>query len=103
MRDLLVVCPQQRDLNAIRSAGLEERYRVRYAGSDLDLLEEFDPVSFLAEWEHAPADGVIGTKDQSALLAALIAERRNLPGPSTQSLIACQHKPTSREIQREVA
>jgi ATP-grasp domain len=103
MRDLLVVCPQQRDVNAIRSAGLEERYRVRYAGSDLDLLDEFDPVSFLAEWERAPADGVIGTKDQSALLAALIAQRRGLPGPTPEALIACQHKPTSRELQREAA
>jgi hypothetical protein len=103
MRDLLVVCPQQRDVNAIRSAGLEERYRVRYAGTDLDLLEEFDPVSFLAEWEQAPADGVIGTKDQSALLAALIAQRRGLPGPTPDALIACQHKPTSRELQRDAA
>jgi hypothetical protein len=103
MRDLLVVCPQQRDVHAIRSAGLEERYRVRYAGSDLDLLEEFDPVFFLAEWEEAPADGVIGTKDQSALLAALIAQRRGLPGPTPEALIACQHKPTSRELQRDVA
>jgi hypothetical protein len=103
MRDLLVVCPQQRDVNAIRSAGLEDRYRVRYAGSDLDLLEEFDPVSFLAEWEKAPADGVIGTKDQSALLAALIAQRRGLPGPTPEALFACQHKPTSRELQRNAA
>jgi hypothetical protein len=103
MRDLLVVSPQQRDVNAIRSAGLEERYRVRYAGSDLDLLEEFDPVSFLAEWEVVPADGVVGTKDQSALLAALIAQRRGLPGPTPDALIACQHKPTSRELQRNAA
>ena len=103
MRDILVVCPQQRDLNAIRAAGLDERYAVHIAGSDLDELEDFDPETFLDDTEQVPADGVIGTKDQSALLAALIAERRNLPGPSTQSLIACQHKPTSREIQREVA
>jgi hypothetical protein len=103
VRDLLVVCPQQRDLNAIRAAGLDERYSVRVAGSDLDELEYFDPAAFLDESERLPADGVIGTKDQSALLAALLAERRNLPGPSPESLIACQHKPTSREIQRAVA
>jgi hypothetical protein len=103
MRDLLVVCPQQRDLNAIRAAGLDERYAVRIAGSDLDELEDFDPEEFLDAAELLPADGVIGTKDQSALLAALLAERRGLPGPTPQALIACQHKPTSREIQREVA
>jgi hypothetical protein len=103
MRDLLVVCPQQRDVNAIRSAGLADRYAVRYAGTDLDLLEEFDPRAFLREWEGVAADGIVGTKDQSALLAALLAERRGLPGPSPQALLACQHKPTARAVQRATA
>jgi len=28
MQDILVVCPQERDLQAIRAAGLDRRYRV---------------------------------------------------------------------------
>lgn len=103
MRDILVLCPQERDLKAIRAAGLEERYRVRFAGSDLDQLDDFDPEAFLEECETIPADAVVGTKDQSALLAALLAERRGLPGPSPQALVACQHKPTARAVQRLVA
>ena len=103
MRDILVLCPQERDLKAIRAAGLEERYRVRFAGSDLDQLQDFDPVAFLDACEAIPADGVVGTKDQSALLAALLAERRGLPGPSPQAMVACQHKPTARGIQQRVA
>jgi hypothetical protein len=103
MRDILVLCPQERDRTAIRSARLEERYRVHYEGPDLDQIEDFDPVAFLAGVEDVPADGVIGTKDQSALLAALVAERRGLPGPTPAALLACQHKPTSRALQREVA
>lgn len=103
MRDILVLCPQERDLKAIRAAGLETRYRVRCAGTDLDQLDDFDPESFLAACELLPADGVVGTKDQSALLAALLADRRGLPGPSPQALVACQHKPTSRAVQRGVA
>jgi hypothetical protein len=103
MTDILVVCPQERDLRAIEAAGLAERYRIRYAGSDLDHLASFDPVGSLAQWEEAPADGVLATKDQSALLASLLAERRGLRGPSPASLVACQHKPTSRAIQRRVA
>jgi hypothetical protein len=103
MREILVLSPQERDLTAIRSAGLADRYRVHFVGSDLDQLHDFDPVEFLAEANEIPADGVIGTKDQSALLAALLAERRGLPGPSPQALIACQHKPTSRARQREAA
>jgi hypothetical protein len=103
MRDILVLCPQERDLQAIRAAGLEERYRVHFAGSDLDQLEAFDPVAFLEACEALPADGVIGTKDQSALLAALLAERRGLPGPSPQALVRLQHKPTARSAQRLAA
>ena len=103
MRDILVLCPQERDLVAIRAAGLEGRYRVRYEGSDLDQLETFEPELFLEHAETLPADGVIGTKDLSALLAALLAERRGLPGPTPQSILALQHKPTSRDVQRLVA
>ena len=103
MRDILVLCPQERDLNAIRAAGLEERYRVHFAGSDLDQLEWFDPVAFLSECESIPADAVVGTKDQSALLAALLAERRGLPGPSPEALVKLQHKPTARALQRLAA
>jgi hypothetical protein len=103
MKDILVVCPQERDLRAIDSAGLPERYRIRYAGSDLDQLTSFDPIGFLAEWESAPTDGLVATKDQSALLAALLGERRGLPGPSPAALVACQHKPASRAVQRRVA
>ena len=103
MRDILVLCPQERDLKAIRAAGLEDRYRVHFAGSDLDQLQDFDPEAFLDECEAIPADAVLGTKDQSALLAALLAERRGLPGPSPQALVACQHKPTARTIQQQVA
>ena len=103
MRDILVLCPQERDLNAIRAAGLEERYRVRFAGSDLDQVESFDPQAFLSECEPIPADGVVGTKDQSALLAALLAERRGLPGPSPEALVRLQHKPTARLVQQLAA
>ena len=34
---------------AIRAAGLEDRYRLTFAGSDLDQLESFDPEGFLDE------------------------------------------------------
>jgi biotin carboxylase len=104
LKDILVVCPQERDVKAIRAARLEERYNVHFFGPDLDQVEEeFDPAAFIAASDELPADGVIGTKDLSALLASLIAARRGLPGPTPQALIACQHKPTSRRIQQTVA
>jgi hypothetical protein len=103
MRDVIVLCPSERDRRAVRAAGLDRRYRVRLAGEDLDTLDRFDPEAFLAELDDVPADGIVATKDQSALLAAVLAERRGLPGPSPASVLACQHKPTSRELQRAVA
>jgi hypothetical protein len=103
MRDILVLSPQERDVTAIRAARLEERYRVHFEGSDLDQLADFDAELFLDEAAAIPADGVVGTKDQSALLAALLARRRGLPGPTPESLLALQHKPTSRERQRRAA
>jgi ATP-grasp domain-containing protein len=103
MRDILVLGPQERDVTGISAARLEERYRIHFEGSDLDQLVDFDPEAFLDEAAGIPAAGVIGTKDQSALLAALLARRRGLPGPSPESLIALQHKPTSRELQRRAA
>jgi hypothetical protein len=103
MRDILVLCPQERDRKAVAAAGLERTHRVRYAGRDLDEIDTFDPAAFLTECETIPADGVVATKDQSALLASILADRRELAGPSPAALLACQHKPTSREIQQRVA
>src|SRR5712691_4932392 len=104
MRAVLVVCPQERDFREIRDAGLAETFRVETAGSDLDVHDdEFDPELFVAEHASRPVDGAVGTKDRSALLAALIAERRRLPGPTPRALLACQHKPTSRRLQVEAA
>jgi ATP-grasp domain len=102
MRDVLVLCPHERDVAAIRAAGLDRAYRVHFAGADLDTVTDFDPEAMLDEWSRLPADGVVGTKDRSALLASLVAERRGLPGPRPNALLACQLKPRSREIQRRV-
>ena len=71
-------------------------------GPDLDAAHDFDPEQILAACEAVPADGVVGTKDRSALLATLVAERRGLPGPTPASILACQRKLASREIQRLV-
>src|SRR5438477_9383294 len=98
-----MLCPQERDLRAVQAAGLDPGYRIRFAGSDLDMLDSFDPDAMLAEFELLHADGVVGTKDRSALLAALVAERRGLRSPTPQALIRCQHKAASREIQQRAA
>src|SRR6266508_1738858 len=102
VRTVLVVCPQERDRQLIDAAGLDRAYRVRYVGEDLDKLERFDAQALLEACLEGPADAVVGTKDRSALLAAVAAERRGLPGPRATSLVALQCKPSAREIEREV-
>ena len=101
MQNVLLVCPQERDFALVRAAGLERHYRIRPVGRDLD-DGEVDPATVLEEALTGPADGAVGTKDRSALLAAVVAERRGLPGPAAHALFSCQHKPTSRELQRRV-
>jgi hypothetical protein len=102
LRQVLLVCPQQRDFREIRAAGLGSDFDVLTAGSDLDEHDDaFEPGRFVVEHSLRRVDGVVGTKDRSALLAALIAERAGLVGPTPRALLACQHKPTSRAIQRE--
>jgi ATP-grasp domain-containing protein len=99
-KDVLVVCPQERDRRAVRAAGLDGRYGVRYAGPDLDAVDRVDAASILAELEGLPADAVVASKDRSALLGAVLAERRGLPGPAPAAVVRCQHKPTSRRLQQ---
>ena len=96
--EILVVCPQERDRHAARSTN----FRVRFAGPDLDAAP-VDGRALLEELAELPADGVVGTKDRSALLAAQLAERRGLPGPSPAAIVSCQHKPSSRAIQQRLA
>jgi hypothetical protein len=101
MCDLLVICPQERDLRAVDSGAAGLRRTVRFAGADPDAYTGFEPGALLEECAQIAADGIVGTKDRSALLAALVAEPHGLPGPSPRALLNCQHKPTSRAIQQQ--
>ena len=103
VRDVLVISPSARDLAALEAAGIADRFRVRPVGGDADVVDGFDPDALVDEAESLPADGIFGSRDRSALLAAIVARRRGLPGPSPEAVLACQHKPTSRRIQQEVA
>jgi hypothetical protein len=101
LKDVLLLCPQQRDFALARAASLPQRYRVHPVGPDLDATD-VDPAAVLQEAASITTAGVVGTKDRSALLAAVVAERNALPGPTPRALFACQHKPASRRIQQQV-
>jgi biotin carboxylase len=96
---VLFVAPQARDLAAIERLGLRERHTIELAGEDLDSGAPPDLDALATTWEGR-LDGVVGTKDRSALVAAQLATRLGLPGPTPAALLACQLKDRSRELQR---
>jgi hypothetical protein len=98
---LLIVAPQARDLAAIERLGLGQRYAIELAGDDLDAGATPDLDALAATWDGG-IDGVLGTKDRSALVAALLAQRLGLPGPSPEAMLACQLKDRSRALQRRI-
>ena len=69
MLDVLVVCPQPRDLRAIESAGLERSYRVHVLGEDLDSAATFDAQDLLAA--AAAASGGRRGRDERPLCRSL--------------------------------
>jgi hypothetical protein len=99
VRRVVVVSPSERDIKEIRSARLEQRYAVTFAGPDLDSVERVDGEALLTELGPVEADGVVSSKDRGALLAAVLAERHGLPGPSPAAVASLQHKPTARAVQ----
>lgn len=103
MKDVLVIRPQMRDLSSIDDAGLDSRYRVHYAGPVFDPSQPLDVTGYLARVAGMPAHGVVATHDNAALLAALVAQRRGLPGPTPEAVFACQYKPASRGRQHAAA
>ena len=102
VKDVLVIRPQMRDLWSIPDARLDDRYRVHYADPRLDRAESLDVGAYLDAVGSVPADGVVATHDNAALLCALAAQRRGLPGPTPQAVFACQYKPVSRRHQQAV-
>ena len=103
MADILVLCPQERDRQAVAREGLDTRHRVRFAGEDLDRLESFDPVAFLPGVRGDPGRRGRRPRRISRRSSPRSSPREGLPGPSPEALLACQHKPTSRRIQLSVA
>ncbi len=98
-KDVLVIRPQLRDVWSIADACLDGRYRIHYAEDGLDAL---DVEAYLDAVATVPADGVVATHDNAALLCALAARRRGLPGPTPEAVFACQYKPASRKLQQAV-
>ncbi len=106
IRTILFLCPtiwDEAELPRIVGAG---RYRVLTYGTDVsEHPEDFDAIDFIDRAVRVAAgqdiDGVMASDDYPAsILAAAIAEKLNLPGPSPETLLLCHHKYYSRLAQR---
>jgi hypothetical protein len=98
VRKVLVFAPSRRDRSELQEASAWG-FEPVFAGPDIDSLEEVDAERLVEELAPLADEGVVGTKDRAALLAAVVAHRRGLPGPDPAAIVRIQHKPTSRAIQ----
>jgi biotin carboxylase len=106
-RTILFLCPtiwDEAELPRIVGAG---SYRVLTYGTDVsEHPEDFDAIDFIDSAVRFVAgqniDGVMASDDYpGSILAAAIAEKLNLPGPSPETLLLCHHKYYSRLAQRQ--
>lgn len=104
-RAVLLVCPtmwDESEVPRIPTMGC----RVLAYGTDVsEHPENFDALSFIeravAVATEQAVDGVMASDDYpGSILAAEIARRLGLPGPSPEALLLCQHKYYSRIAQR---
>jgi biotin carboxylase len=117
-RTILVVCPTHRDyreLERLSPPGLKFLFHefasnsledlvgtpTGHSGPTADPLDEVETI--LAKFAGVPIAGVISSDDYpGAALAAVIAERLNLPGPKPEVSLICQHKYLARLAQAKL-
>ena len=99
---ILVLCPGQRDRLNLADERIMDRFAVRWAGEPIG--PRFDPAAFVDHMARLgpTADGVMGSNDATAHLAAVLAERLGLPGPGREGFMRCHDKLASRRVQAEV-
>jgi biotin carboxylase len=99
---ILVLCPGQRDRLNLADERIMDRFDARLAGEAIG--PRFDPAAFVEHMARlgSDIDGVMGSNDATAHLAAVLAERLGLPGPGRAAFMRCHDKLASRRVQAEV-
>jgi hypothetical protein len=97
----------RRQLEACRS-DWEGEFEVRFAApDDGETPWDLDPLEYVertVDRERGRVDGVTSSSDYpGAALAAAVAQRLGLPGPTLPAVVRCAHKLESRRLQRELA
>ncbi len=98
MRTVLVVGSNDRDRLNLADPALRDRFRIVEAPlAGTHPREELERI--LAGTAPGSIDGVMGSNDRNAHLAAHVADRLGLTGPSPASFMACHDKLASRRWQ----
>lgn len=99
---ILVLCPGQRDRLNLADERIMDRFAVHLVGEPIG--RRFDPGAFVDHMAHLgpAADGVMGSNDATAHLAAVLAERLGLPGPGRAAFMRCHDKLACRRAQAEI-
>jgi biotin carboxylase len=99
---VLVLCPGQRDRLNLADERIMDRFAVHLAGERIG--PRFDPGAFVDHMARLgpAADGVMGSNDATAHLAAVLAERLGLPGPGRAAFMRCHDKLACRRAQAEI-
>lgn len=107
-RRIALICPTMWDEAELPHVVSHGGYEVQPYGADVsEHPEDFDVLGFIedavAEFREAKIDGVVASDDYPrSIVAAAIARRLNLPGPSAATILPCQHKYYSRIAQHKV-
>jgi biotin carboxylase len=100
MPSIMIVRPNERD--DLNLADLAIRSRFDLIASE-GVSDGNDPAAYVEAVVGDPAsaqvDGVFGSRDQTQHLAVRVAERLNLPGPSTLAFMRCHDKLEARRWQ----
>lgn len=115
---LLILCPTHRDLRELGriSSGQHKFLTHQYASLDLEAMMapnrpdslplarvEQEIATILRAHSGSKLNGVISTDDYpGTTLAAIVADRLGLPGPSPRSTLLAQHKHVCRQLQMQV-
>ena len=107
MKRVLIVSPTAWDAKQLAAcrAIWADRFDLEYgAPADGDCAWDFDALGYIERVVRSGGiDGVFSSSDYpGAPVAAAIAGRLGLPGPTPRAVLGCSHKYTSRLLQRRV-
>jgi len=107
-RDLLVLLPTERDREQLGGKSLpydlhwmeDPDFEYPQPGTDFDMVEYTERSSEYVDEEGI--DGVLFSHDVANLVAGVLVDRHDLPGPSLESVFLADHKYYSRKHQPAV-